>query len=81
MRCVKLRTLYTVQSELNTEQLTHTGFKGTVKNCALPSLQGGSLKMTLTVPLIYFRYKPYSSLTFAIFALPTMLAKVNIEIF
>ena len=28
-------------------------FKGTVVNKALPSLHGGSLEITLTVPLIY----------------------------
>ena len=28
----------------------YKGFKGTIENRALPSLQGGSLEITLTVP-------------------------------
>ena len=30
---------------------TSEGFKGTILNRALPSLHGGSLEITLTVPL------------------------------
>ena len=30
---------------------THKDFKGTVVNCTLPYLLGGSLEITLTVPL------------------------------